>query len=119
MENGCAFFHGGLVKCDDYEKEKKYYTEVVEKSQSISRQEFLKPSEKTKYHYWLSCRMGFVWALRKDYELYPEKGNRYKYLGFTYDLGWPKKMNTGRLLHKPTDKARKRQRKARKKLGFR
>jgi len=29
---------------------------------------------------------------------------RLKYIGFTEDTGWPKKMNTGRLLHKPIKK---------------
>jgi hypothetical protein len=68
-----------------------------------------KQAPKTEYHFWVSSRYGYVWALKKDYQTTILKIARMKYLGFTNDLGWPKKMNTGRILHKPSYKSRKKQ----------
>lgn len=33
---------------------------------------------------------------------------RYSYIGFTTDIGWPKKMNTGRVLYKSSEESEKR-----------
>lgn len=67
-----------------------------------------------KYHFWLGNKSGYVWACHKDYKLTPRLGERFKYAGYTYDIGWPKKMSTGRLLHKQSSGTWKKQRKYRK-----
>ena len=36
------------------------------------------------------------------------------YMGFTKDISWPKKLSTGRILHKPDDKSKVRNRRKRK-----
>jgi hypothetical protein len=28
-----------------------------------------------------------------------KKSSRFKYMGYSHDIGWPKKMNTGRILY--------------------
>lgn len=68
------------------------------------------------YHFWVGNKSGYIWALTKQYQLFPVKGERMKYLGFTKDLGWPKKMNTGRVIHKPSSKTMRKNKKNRKLL---
>lgn len=63
------------------------------------------------YHFWVGIKSGYKWSSSKDYKLNPLLGERFKYMGYTSDVFWPKKMNTGRLLHKPNSNSRKRQRK--------
>lgn len=65
------------------------------------------------YHFWVGNKSGYVWAMLKSYKLNPKEGERFKYLGYTSDIGWPKKMNTGRLLHKPNAQSRKKNKKIR------
>ena len=64
-------------------------------------------SEDARYYFWVGNKSGVIWAMRKDYELRPINGERFKYLGWTKDVGYPKKMNTGRVLIKPSKKGRK------------
>lgn len=63
-------------------------------------------SETSNILYYFVGKSGYVFSTRKDFL---KKGgkDRYKYMGFTTDAGWPKKMNTGRLLHKPNPKIKK------------
>lgn len=51
------------------------------------------------YHVWVSNRSGLHWALFKDHRPFVKKGDRLKYLGYTSDAGWPKKMSTGRVIY--------------------
>lgn len=64
-----------------------------------------------KYHFWVGNKSGYVWALHREYEPGHKLGERMKYLGYTTDTYWPKKLNTGRLLQKPNAKSRKKQKK--------
>ncbi len=41
--------------------------------------------------------------------------SRYKYIGFSSDMGWPKKMNTGRLFHQASKESEIKKRKYSKK----
>jgi len=63
----------------------------------------------TKYHFWLGNLTGYVFSAKKECPVL-NPPDRLKYLGYTYDVGWPKKMNTGRLLQKPDKKKLKLQR---------
>lgn len=119
FENGCSFFHGGLFKCDGYDNEREFYFNNVKKGQQSEIQKFLNDDGRTKYHFWLSSKTGVVWGPHKDYSIYSKSGTKHKYLGYTYDVGWPKKMNTGRLLMKQNKESLKRQKNNRKKLGIR
>ena len=56
-----------------------------------------------KMYYWLGCKTGYVMSSVNVCPVTKPK-ERLKYIGFTEDTGWPKKMNTGRLLHKPIKK---------------
>jgi hypothetical protein len=52
-------------------------------------------------HYWISSKHGY---LLSSSNYCPAKGTRKKngkisYIGFTFDEGWPKRMNTGRLYY--------------------
>lgn len=78
------------------------------------KKEYVAPSEpKTKYYFWLGVRTGYVWSCTLNYFPPKKLNERLKYMGFTYDIGWPKKMNTGRLIHKPSSKTMNKQRKLR------
>jgi len=57
---------------------------------------------KTKYYFWVGNKSGYIWSCTLNYKLNPKKKERLKYLGWTHDLGWPKRMNTGRILYKPS-----------------
>lgn len=63
------------------------------------------------YHFWVGNKTGYTWGLTPEYKARPQPGERLKYLGFTTDTYWPKKLNTGRLLQKPNYKSQKRQKK--------
>lgn len=53
-----------------------------------------------KCHYWISNKHGY--AMTSDTQNPGTKGNRkgkkFKYMGYSYDSGWPKKMSTGRTI---------------------
>lgn len=68
----------------------------------------------TKYYFWVGNKSGYIWSSIKDYKLVPIGGERLKYLGFSYEMGWPKKLNTGRVLFKPNPKDRNKKKKNRK-----
>jgi hypothetical protein len=61
------------------------------------------------YHIWLGKITGYVFSSNKSEPI--KNGEKLKYMGFTSDIGWPKKMNTGRLIHKPNGKSKKKQKK--------
>ena len=65
-------------------------------------------------HYWAGNQTGLVMASNKEFIPRGQPKERFKYMGFTTDTWWPKKMNTGRLLHKPNYKTRKKNKKFRK-----
>lgn len=48
------------------------------------------------YHYWISNKHGYAMSTEKKC---PSKTKGYKYMGFSSDTGWPKKMNTSRRDH--------------------
>jgi hypothetical protein len=54
------------------------------------------------YHFWVGKRTGYAISSSKDSP--HKKGEKLKYMGFSSDSGWPKKMNTGRMMHKPKHK---------------
>lgn len=70
----------------------------------------------SKLHYWVGCKTGYVMSSSVDCHI-KKPIDRLKYLGFTEDIGWPKKMNTGRILYKPNAKSHKKTRKYRKTLN--
>lgn len=70
----------------------------------------------TKYYAWVGNKSGYIWAIIRDYKLYPKQGERFKYLGYTTDIGWPKKLNTGRILYKQSSESFKKYRRKEKKM---
>lgn len=58
-------------------------------------------------HYWVSKTYGLTSSTTNVCPVKHPYGGKMKYLGFTDDVSWPKKLNTGRLLHKPLDKHKK------------
>jgi len=60
----------------------------------------------TKFYFWVGNKTGYQWACVRDYRPKCKNGERMKYLGWTTDIGWPKKLNTGRILHKPRSYAK-------------
>jgi hypothetical protein len=54
----------------------------------------------TKFYFWVGNKSGYLWTCDFNSKPKPKKGERLKYLGWTTDFGWPKKLNTGRILHK-------------------
>lgn len=58
--------------------------------------------EPVKYYFWVGNKTGYTWSWNINTVPKPKKGERLKYLGWTTDTGWPKRMNTGRLLKKPS-----------------
>lgn len=62
-------------------------------------------SEKNKYYIWVAKKTGVIMSttpvcpIRSNYD-------KISYMGYTYDLGYPKKMNTGRIIKAPQRKAR-------------
>lgn len=52
------------------------------------------------YHFWVGNKTGYIFSTSKVCPIQRPK-ERLKYLGFTQDFGWPKKMNTGRILYRP------------------
>lgn len=67
------------------------------------------------YHYWVGNISGVVFSTSP---VCPQKNplDRLKYIGYSEDMGWPKRMNTGRLFHKGNAKTKKALRRKRKKL---
>ena len=60
---------------------------------------------KQRYYIWISKRSGLIVSTSNTPPT--RKDNSLKYMGFTYDiLGWPKRMNTGRVLHEATVKGK-------------
>lgn len=59
-------------------------------------------------HIWVGKGVGFVSSVSKSTDKPPTPQSKVKlrYMGYTYTMPvkWPKIMNTGRLLHKPSDK---------------
>lgn len=75
----------------------------------------IKSPNTEKYHFWLGCKTGYVFATNRDFVPRGQKGERFKYVGYTIGWsGWPKKMSTGRILYMQNKKAFKKQRKLRK-----
>ncbi len=62
---------------------------------------------KTTFHYWASKKQGLIFSTTNTCPIVKKKNDRVAYLGFTSDSWWPKKMNTGRVLHKKGSKKRK------------
>lgn len=69
-----------------------------------------------KLHFWVGNKTGYVFGTSETCPI-RKPLDRLKYMGFTEDAGWPKKMNTGRLLHKPDGKTVRRQKKLRKQIN--
>jgi len=60
----------------------------------------------TKFYFWVGNKSGYQWTCDFNSKPKPKKGERLKYLGYATELGWPKKLNTGRLLYKPRSYAK-------------
>lgn len=58
-------------------------------------------------HYWLTKDEFIMSSSKKCPLLKHSKKHRIKYIGFTSDIGWPKKMNTGRIFYQNTSKKRR------------
>lgn len=54
---------------------------------------------KSIYYFWIGKKTGY--AISSTKESPRRKGEKLKYMGFSSDVGWPKKMNTGRVMYKP------------------
>lgn len=73
-------------------------------SELRARQECLKnpftenEGKKTVFHIWVGHKLGYCFSSAKKPPI--KKGVRLKYMGSTTDMGWPKKMSTGRVLYK-------------------
>lgn len=68
--------------------------------------DLVRQSGKLPQHYWVS-----LWGLSFNVATIPlcpckkaSRRKRYKYLGFTFDNSFPKKLNTGRVLYEDTKK---------------
>lgn len=59
-----------------------------------------------KVHYWVH-KKGYTTTVGTGILNKKERKLKYKYLGYTFDQKWPKKMNTGRLIFAFTPKKRK------------
>lgn len=66
-------------------------------------------------HYWVNTKVGYVMSSTTTCPVKSEK-YKMKYIGFTEDIGWPKRMNTGRVFYKQNVESERKQRKYRKKL---
>ena len=58
-------------------------------------------------HYWVSKTYGITSSSTNVCPVKHPYGGKIRYLGFTEDVSWPKKLNTGRLLHKCVGEAKK------------
>ena len=69
---------------------------------------------KSVYHYWVSTKFNYVMSSKREI---PVTVNRetYKYIGYSSDLGWPKKMHTGRMFHQASKESEIKKRKYSKK----
>jgi len=117
--NGCEFSKFGGGTCSGYKSRPrvKSFDSVLKEAE---KQSISQPTEiiatlkdvdgkkysvgKQQFHYWVGVKSGYVMASNKDFKPPKRNGERMKYMGYTYDIGWPKKMNTGRILHKPKAK---------------
>jgi hypothetical protein len=57
-------------------------------------------------HYWISYRYGYVLSSSKYCPIKKgkQKRDKVRYIGFTFDESWPKRMNTGRLFYAQVSK---------------
>jgi hypothetical protein len=53
----------------------------------------------TKFYFWVGNKSGYLWTCDFNSKPKPKKGERLKYLGWTTTVGFPKVLNTGRILH--------------------
>lgn len=75
-------------------------------------------SERQKYYFWLGVKTGYIFNTVERCPVVKKRPEEtLRYVGFTFDIGWPKRMNTGRILYKPSSASMKKTRKQRKKLG--
>lgn len=97
-KNGCEFKRNFNKKCIVTEeiKEVKIATFI---DVDGSKKDVVK--ERPRLYYWVGNKSGYIMASYREYKPYAKKNERLKYMGWTYDSSWPKKMNTGRLLIKP------------------
>lgn len=92
---GCAFEKAMLIKCSQLPDEKKKPNKTINVKKS---------NTKNCSYIWV-CKDGFIYSGDNRFPLLKKKkGYEYKYLGWTTSIGWPKKMNTGRILHEPKKK---------------
>jgi len=92
---GCAFEKAMLINCN---------TLPEEKPKPVIKTKPRKPFYKNRSYIWVN-KDGFVYSSDKKFPILKQrKGYEYKYLGWTTSIGWPKKMNTGRVLYEPKKK---------------
>jgi hypothetical protein len=58
-------------------------------------------------HIYISKKHGVVITSVKDLMVHPS-GDKRKYMGYTFDIGYPKLLNTGRILYEPRKKRKPR-----------
>lgn len=61
-------------------------------------------------HYWIGNKTGLIMSTSSNCPIKKPK-EKLKYMGYTTDYSWPKRMNTGRLLYKFNYKSRKKNKK--------
>lgn len=61
-------------------------------------------SIKTKYYVWVGSKSGLIQHSGYNFKPRSKGGERLKYMGWTYDFGFPKRMNTGRILDRDKSK---------------
>lgn len=64
----------------------------------------MKPIVPTRQHIWLGNITGLIISYSERFTAIKIKEERYKYMGYTDSVGYPKVMNTGRVLHEITNK---------------
>lgn len=68
------------------------------------------------YHFWIGTHEGVIMSTSNKCPLL-KHASKMKYMGTSSDIGYPKKLSTGRMLHESNDKSRLRQRKKKKELS--
>ena len=76
------------------------------KQEVHNRIQFEAPKTGIVQHIWISQRRGVLIRMSKK-KSPSAHGDRLKYMGWTNNAGWPKKLNTGRILHYPKKKLSK------------
>lgn len=61
----------------------------------------------TTFYYWVSKKYGVMMSTNNKCPYNKKRDGKISYLGFTNDADYPKRLNTGRLLHKHTRKKRR------------